>query len=68
MNAPQPPASKLVAADRVRVEERSVHLGVPPLGGCADPNVEVVTKDGVISAIEITCSCGQQMRLVCEYS
>ncbi|MCR9119594.1 MAG: hypothetical protein NXI22_21890 [bacterium] len=60
--------AKMFPADRIRVDARSMHLGVPPMGGCPDPNIEVVTKDGVVAAIEITCSCGQQIKLVCDYS
>jgi len=33
-----------------------------------EPSVECVTKDGRISKILITCKCGEQIELNCQYS
>jgi|GEM_PF-1221543 len=31
------------------------------------PAVELVTEDGIVRAIDVTCGCGQKMRLWCSY-
>ena len=31
------------------------------------PAIELVTEDNVVRAIDITCACGQKMRLWCSY-
>jgi hypothetical protein len=33
----------------------------------AGPLVELVREDGVIRAIDVTCSCGERIRLRCTY-
>ena len=31
------------------------------------PAIELVTEDGIVRAIDVTCGCGQKMRLWCSY-
>ncbi len=31
------------------------------------PAIELVTEDNVVRAVDVTCSCGQKMRLWCSY-
>jgi hypothetical protein len=33
----------------------------------AGPRVELVREGGVVRAIDVTCSCGERLRIVCEY-
>lgn len=33
----------------------------------AGPKVELVREGGVIRAIDVTCTCGERLRIVCEY-
>jgi hypothetical protein len=50
-----------------------VALGAMPFCvGAADAHnegalVELVREDGVIRAIDITCACGERVRLLCSY-
>jgi len=43
----------------------------PPQGrgepAAAGPRVELVREGGVVRAIDVTCSCGERLRIVCEY-
>jgi hypothetical protein len=32
-----------------------------------EPSVELVREDGVVRAIDVTCACGQKIRLRCVY-
>ncbi len=73
--------SKVLPRSRVREGERAVPVFIPHLGESAptevspsrpthpshQPRVHVVRDGNTIQAIEITCSCGQEMRLICEY-
>jgi hypothetical protein len=33
----------------------------------AEAVIEVVREDGVVRAIDVTCACGERLRIVCEY-
>jgi hypothetical protein len=45
----------------------------PPAGergqpaAAAKPRVELVREGGVVRAIDVTCACGERVRIVCEY-
>jgi hypothetical protein len=62
-------AGALVTADRVHYANESVRVGaartVPVL---PEPKIHLVKEDGIIRAIDVTCSCGEQIRIHCEYS
>jgi hypothetical protein len=32
-----------------------------------EPKIELVRENDVIRAIDVTCACGQKIRLVCDY-
>ncbi|HZT79873.1 MAG TPA: hypothetical protein VFA26_06615 [Gemmataceae bacterium] len=52
----------------VRLSGEAARVLVP--GGhaaCAEPRVEVLREGDVIRAIDVTCPCGQRIRLRCEY-
>ncbi len=42
-------------------------VAVPPATHCHQPRIELIRQDGVIKAIDVTCACGQQTRLLCDY-
>lgn len=59
----------VVPANRVRVIESGVRIGDPKgADRHGEPKVQLVREDGVIRAIEITCSCGELIRIKCDYS
>ena len=58
----------VVTADRVKLSADPVRVGVPPAaGGRAEPSVQLVREDGVIRAVDVTCSCGERIRIRCDY-
>jgi hypothetical protein len=61
--------SAVVAAGRVKVSGEAVRIGEPEAGGpLTEPQVKLVREDGVIRVIEVTCRCGEVIRVRCEYS
>lgn len=51
----------------VKLSGEAVRVGAPPAPAKAQPRIELVREDGVVRAIDITCSCGEKIRVVCEY-
>ena len=59
----------VVAANRVRVAEDAVRVGPPlPADQPSGPKIQLVREDGVVRAIDVVCSCGERIRILCEYS
>lgn len=40
---------------------------LPPRGPQCAPQIEVVRDGDVIQAIDVTCACGEKVRIVCRY-
>ncbi|MBP3960903.1 hypothetical protein J8F10_37250 [Gemmata sp. G18] len=60
--------SPVVRATRVRVSEEAVRIGAPvPPGASGEPTVRIIREGDVIQALEVTCSCGERVRIRCEY-
>jgi hypothetical protein len=53
-----------------RVVSNGTHAKVRiPAGGVSDePRIELIREGDLIRAIDVTCSCGKRIRLVCEYA
>jgi hypothetical protein len=51
----------------VKLSGDSVRVGAPQAQSKAAPKIELVREDGVVRAIDITCGCGEKIRVVCEY-
>jgi hypothetical protein len=61
--------SLVVPAKRVRVSDETVSIGVPRAGETrSEPKIQLVREGGVIRAIEVICSCGELIRIRCDYS
>jgi hypothetical protein len=59
----------VVTADRVKVSAEAVRIGAPqPEGKPGEPKIQLIREDGVIRAIDVTCLCGERVRIRCEYS
>ena len=68
--APHNPSGmqKVIRSDASRDDAAQLPRVAVPAGKMATaPKVELVQDNGVIQAIEITCSCGQNVRLLCQY-
>lgn len=69
MDAERPADGPIVAGGRVVVSAEAVRVGAPAPAGPApgEPVVQLVREDGVIRAIDVTCACGERIRIRCEY-
>lgn len=59
---------RVVPAGRVRDSGVRVKLSIPGHeAAAAEPVLEVIREGGVVRAIDILCSCGRRIRVVCDY-
>lgn len=63
----RPVLRNIFAGDRVKVEPVARPIAVPSTNEHEEMQVQVIREGSVVKAIEITCSCGQQLRLDCQY-
>lgn len=59
----------VVAAARIRVAEVPIRVGAPSATAKqGEPTIQLVREDGVVRAIDVTCACGEKIRIRCDYS
>jgi hypothetical protein len=59
----------VVSAARVRVSAAGVRVGPPrSADGAAEPKVQAFHEDGAIRMIEVVCTCGERVRIRCDYT
>jgi hypothetical protein len=69
MSTPNRPILRnIFAGDRVKVDPIAKPIAVPHGGSHDSMQVQLIREGSVVRAIEITCSCGQQLRLDCQYT
>jgi len=57
----------VVPGQWVRVTAETARVTVPGHGAAGEPRVELITQGDGIQAIDLTCTCGQKIRLRCIY-
>jgi len=68
VSANTPGGRAVISAQRVRMADDAVHVAAPhPDGTLDEPKIQLVREDGVVRAIDVTCRCGEKIRIVCEY-
>lgn len=61
--------ASVVTAARVRVTEDPVRVGAPLVQlAHGEPKVQLIREDGAVRAIEVTCGCGEKIRIRCDYA
>jgi hypothetical protein len=63
----EPALPALVPGGRVRVIEGPAPVRVPPLPSGGEARLEIRRHGNVIQAIDVTCTCGETIRIVCDY-
>lgn len=59
-------ARAVVPGRCVRLSGETARVVIPrPAGG--EPHIELVREGNLIKAIDVTCTCGQRIRLRCVY-
>ncbi len=57
--------SNIIKKDRVVInEERDILADKPQFD---EPQIMVHKKDGIVESIDIICTCGREIHIVCEY-
>ena len=65
----KPSTSRILSAGAVRVSRDRAPVGALVDDACGQsPRVETRQRDGVVREILITCGCGQQTVLECDYN
>jgi len=65
----KPAASRILSAAAVRVSnDRAPVSSAADLACAASPRIETRQRNGAISEIVITCGCGQQTVIECDYN
>ncbi|MSR55759.1 MAG: hypothetical protein EXS09_21135 [Gemmataceae bacterium] len=68
MSTNQTVSRSVVSAQRVRIAADVIRVAAPKAEGTAEePRIQLIRESGVIRAIDVTCSCGEKIRIVCEY-
>lgn len=61
-------AGAVVPAAHVTVSAEAVRVGGGrPADAGGEPKIHLVREDGVVRAIEVTCRCGEVIRIHCDY-
>ncbi len=65
----EPVTSARIAGQRLASSRQTAAIPVGPHseGASHTPRIDVVRQGGVVQALDITCSCGCQLRILCEY-
>lgn len=59
----------VLSGQQVKLSPDSVRIGAPVSHARhGEPTVQLVREDGVIRAIDITCGCGERIRILCDYA
>jgi hypothetical protein len=59
--------ASVVPGARVTIAEHAIRIGESAPEGHGEPKINLVREGGVVRAIEVTCSCGQVIRIRCDY-
>lgn len=59
----------VLSGQQVKLSEDTVRIGAPVSHGRhGEPTIQLVREDGIVRAIDITCTCGERIRILCEYA
>jgi hypothetical protein len=58
----------VVPAARVRVSGEVVRVGPPRAADVPEPKIRVFHDNAVVQMIEVVCTCGERIRIRCDYT
>jgi hypothetical protein len=68
-NASVASPTAVVTAARIRVSDDPIRVGAPTVVlAHGEPKIQLVREDGTVRAIDITCGCGEKIRIRCDYN
>ncbi len=63
---PTPARRVVVPSTRVQMNDGDSRVLIPACES-SQPRIRAIRDGGVIQAIDITCSCGEKIRVLCQY-
>jgi len=66
-NETQGSLSSILPAEKLNIHSDASRVAIPASSTSAGPTIDVVRDGDVIQAINITCRCGERIRLTCTY-
>jgi len=58
----------VITAEHVNLAEEPARINLPHAGHVkGEPRIELIRDGDIIRAIEVICSCGERIRLRCDY-
>ena len=57
----------VITAEHVHVTDEPARVGRPQGSTKRELQVELIREGDIVRAIDITCSCGERIRLRCDY-
>jgi hypothetical protein len=58
----------VITADHVHLTEEPARVGRPTSGPARpEPRIELIREGDIIRAIEVICSCGERIKIRCDY-
>ena len=59
----------VLSGQQVTMSGDTVRIGAPVAHvRHGEPTIQLVREDGVVRAIDITCGCGERIRIQCDYA
>lgn len=67
---PMEQSPTVVIGRRVQVGSGAIRVGAPTPAKPArqEPKIQLIREDGIIQAIDVTCGCGEKIRIRCDYT
>ncbi len=57
----------IIPQQRVVFSHEHAAVPIPAETKSREPKIELIRENDVIRAIDVTCACGQKIRLACDY-
>jgi hypothetical protein len=67
VQANEPAKRVIVPGRQVRLSGQAARVGIPGPPAHGEPHIDLIRLGDIVQAIEITCGCGQRIRIQCEY-
>ncbi len=66
-NSQLPGIAPVLRRESMPEKREAIQVPIPNWDAGAVPGIKVNKENDVVRSIEITCSCGQTMQIVCDY-
>ena len=57
----------VIKKERVVIDNKEYDISMSSDGGIGEPEVILHKKEGIVESIDVICTCGRKLHIVCEY-